>query len=331
MVSNPYYYAGPLHAIPQAKPEWGCAAVEVQVSIRTRHAYRKSNPFILSNVYGERRYRVVSPEVNYTGFSAAGYALGHIFWTIDGVPHPTPECRDPDGCEYLPGREYRANICLSPGKHTIELLDSMGYGWFGASVGIKHENPKIYAPVLEYATMQTPDACEQYCAVGGRAGTCLSHLFSTDSPHTCSTLQAANCSCAGCCVDTPDRVEQFHAAMPRAESNQPWKWMGGVASSKRVTFEVLADEIYLWSPPPPAPKEVLVTSETRIPCSHGLNGHRIEGLTLRHQGTYTAEVIAYDNAGNRATCRSAVRMQSPVLIDASPPQIEGNSSVWCFF
>ena len=82
------------------------------------------------------RAKVVITTPAFSGGSAdaVGSSFGHIGWKVDGVnPVPLEECdparaEEASVCAYMETSEYEHEICLSPGRHSLELTDAMGYG-----------------------------------------------------------------------------------------------------------------------------------------------------------------------------------------------------------
>ena len=93
----------------------------------------------------------------HTGSAGLPNSYSHIGWEVDGKLRADPRDCAPElcagisacGCLYGQNEEergvmYSHKLCLSPGTHTLDLHDMMGFGWFGVHAPSLFEYRLLY-------------------------------------------------------------------------------------------------------------------------------------------------------------------------------------------
>ena len=298
-----------------------------------------------------------------TGDVVLPYEYSHLSWDIDRAVSPLPsECAsdllcdgtEACGCLYSKSTVFQHQACLSPGIHTLSIYDSMGFGWFGATLGLSMVDPHhssgthtiTMTPFDEtevtpttLASMNTPSRCSDTCG----AGTCADRLFdhdNVDGLHLCPELRLGGCECGGCCLETNITRTRFFETLPSLSlRSTPW-WNNdrcttvrcSMVKSRKFTFEIF-DTLYpLVKPLPPPPPPIIPLKRMTVDC-HSEAGRVQElliPLELEHGSAYAVGVRAIDFAGNPAVgCGQAgesrarfthdMPWQRAVIVDAIPP------------
>ena len=138
-------------------------------------------------------------------------AYSFMQWDIDGSVRPAASDCEPGLCDCFYERDsvYTHQACLTPGEHTLNMGDALGFGWLGASVSLLRGGVPFVT-----GTIPSAASCSSDCPLtesGHDFAKCFDRNMRSGDSHLCAELALEGCDCGGCCFSNSADASWWHA------------------------------------------------------------------------------------------------------------------------